>query len=218
MAPIIYPPSLLSADQVLQHAYDDATQTLRTTATAVIVGQPITVDITHTDDSVRLGDGTNFLTSTTVGPDVGLDVNIINSTLAMDITHLNDSVRLGDGTNFLTSTTIGPDVGLDVNVINPFLTTDLTASTPLIFNVSAPVAGTEYSQALPIGTKRFVAKVRSGLAKMQYAYIPGDSGSVYMSVPMGGVVDEQSLKTTGAVSFYFQTNKAAQTLEITAWT
>lgn len=77
MAPILYPPSLLSADQVLQHAYDDATQTLRTTATAIIVGQPIQVDINMFDDSVRLGDGTDFFTSTTIGPKVGLDVNII---------------------------------------------------------------------------------------------------------------------------------------------
>lgn len=35
-------------------------------------------DLTHVSDSVRLGDGTNFLTSTTVGADVGLDVFSIN--------------------------------------------------------------------------------------------------------------------------------------------
>lgn len=48
--------------------------------TAVIEG-PQEVIISHTDDSIRLGDGTNFLTSTTVGSDVGLDVNIIGGTL-----------------------------------------------------------------------------------------------------------------------------------------
>lgn len=81
MAPILYPPSLLSADQVLQHAYDDPTQTLRTTATAVIIGQPIEVEIDMATDSIKLGDGTTLFTSTTVGPKTGLDVNLINPSL-----------------------------------------------------------------------------------------------------------------------------------------
>lgn len=35
-------------------------------------------DLTHVSDSVRLGDGTNFYTSTTVGADLGLDVYALN--------------------------------------------------------------------------------------------------------------------------------------------
>jgi hypothetical protein len=35
-------------------------------------------DLTHVSDSVRLGDGTSFFTSTTVGGDIGLDVYQIN--------------------------------------------------------------------------------------------------------------------------------------------
>lgn len=38
----------------------------------------IDVDLDHSEDSVRLGDGTNLFTGTTVGSDVGLDVNVIN--------------------------------------------------------------------------------------------------------------------------------------------
>lgn len=41
-------------------------------------GINVEVDLSHVDDSVRLGDGTNFLTSTTVGADIGLDVFNIN--------------------------------------------------------------------------------------------------------------------------------------------
>lgn len=41
-------------------------------------GINVEVDLSHIDDSVRLGDGTNFLTSTTVGADIGLDVFNIN--------------------------------------------------------------------------------------------------------------------------------------------
>lgn len=39
-------------------------------------------DLVHTQDSVRLGDGTSYFTSTTIGSDIGLDVNMINSDLA----------------------------------------------------------------------------------------------------------------------------------------
>lgn len=37
------------------------------------------VSVSHTDDSIRLGDGTSLITSTTIGPKQGLDVNVINS-------------------------------------------------------------------------------------------------------------------------------------------
>ncbi len=44
----------------------------------VVQGINVEVDLSHIDDSVRLGDGTNFLGSTTVGSDVGLDVYVLN--------------------------------------------------------------------------------------------------------------------------------------------
>jgi len=49
----------------------------------------ISVDLDHTEDSVRLGDGTSFFTSTTVGADLGLDVNIINTSLVVSATDLD---------------------------------------------------------------------------------------------------------------------------------
>jgi len=44
----------------------------------VVGGVNVEVDLSHVDDSVRLGDGTSFFTSTTIGSDIGLDVNVIN--------------------------------------------------------------------------------------------------------------------------------------------
>lgn len=78
-------------------------------------GVNVEVDLSHVDDSVALGDGTNLFTSTTVGPDIGLDVNIINASLAVtatdldirDLTHVSDSVKVGDGTDFLAINTDG---------------------------------------------------------------------------------------------------------------
>lgn len=40
---------------------------------------PFEVIIDHTTDSIRLGDGTSLVTATTIGPKVGIDVNVINS-------------------------------------------------------------------------------------------------------------------------------------------
>lgn len=44
----------------------------------VIEGINVEVDSSHLDDSIRLGDGTDFFTSHTVGSDVGLDVYQLN--------------------------------------------------------------------------------------------------------------------------------------------
>lgn len=52
-------------------------------------GINVEVDLSHVDDSVRLGDGTDFFTSTTVGADIGLDVNLINASIAVTATDLD---------------------------------------------------------------------------------------------------------------------------------
>lgn len=108
------PASLLDGSQVLQHSFDDATGTLRTTATATIIGGDMKVEISHTEDSIRLGDGTNFLTSTTIGGDVGLDVNLINTSIpvSQDGTW---SVQIEDSAGNPLTSSAG---SLDVNITN----------------------------------------------------------------------------------------------------
>ncbi len=71
------------------------------------------------DSTLKDGAGT-ALTSTTIGADTGLDVNIIAGSLTVDVDldHTTDSVALGDGTSLLTSTTVGADIGLDVYLLN----------------------------------------------------------------------------------------------------
>lgn len=87
MAASLYPPSLLDADQIIQHVYDDPTQTLRTSGVAVITPPPggLEVAINHIDDSIAIGTSTDLFTSTTIGGDIGLDVNIINPSIAVTI-------------------------------------------------------------------------------------------------------------------------------------
>jgi len=50
----------------------------RASATTVKFSSPQEVVISHLDDSIRLGDGTSLLTSTTSGSKIALDVNDIS--------------------------------------------------------------------------------------------------------------------------------------------
>lgn len=93
----LYPPSKLDQHQIIQHAFDEANQRLRTDATLNISSSAIDVIVSHINDSIRLGNGTDFLTSSTVGPKIGLDVNVIN----------NSSVIITDGTDTLAITPSG---------------------------------------------------------------------------------------------------------------
>lgn len=52
-------------------------------------GVNVEVDLSHVDDSVRLGDGTNFFTSTSENGDVALDVHISNTSIEVTATDLD---------------------------------------------------------------------------------------------------------------------------------
>jgi len=108
-------------------------------------GVDLEVDLSHIDDSVRLGDGTNFLTSTSENGDIALDVHLSNSNIEVtqgtspwvigdgggsitvdavdldirDLTAASDSVQAwaydGAGTA-LTSTLVNSDQALDVHI------------------------------------------------------------------------------------------------------
>lgn len=73
-----WPYTALDYEQVIRQCFDEATDTLRTTAVATIVTPPaIEVIINHTSDSIRLGDGTYLFTGTQWNSKVGLDVNVL---------------------------------------------------------------------------------------------------------------------------------------------
>lgn len=97
----------------------------------LLVQADITVVLDHTNDSVQLGDGTNLLTSTTVGADIGLDVNIINASVPVSATDLDirdlsasqDNVAISDGTNTLV---VNADGSLNITDNGGSLTVDAT--------------------------------------------------------------------------------------------
>lgn len=92
----------------------------------------------------------------------------------------------------------------------------LPATTPTIYNVVATLANTEYSQVLTDGTKRFSIRVR-GNAKLQLAYVSGQSGTIFEDVYAGTRLEETYLDLTG-LTLYFRVNVPGQTVVITQWT
>lgn len=74
-----FPASQLDFEQVIPAVYDDMGR-LRVDAevTANFSGAQEVI-ISAEDDSIAIGDGTDLVTTTTVGPDVGLDVYVLNS-------------------------------------------------------------------------------------------------------------------------------------------
>lgn len=102
------------------------------------------------------------------------------------------------------------DITGDINVVvNP-------ADTPVIANIPVALANTEALYAFPAGTSRFTLKVREGNAIIRYAWIAGDSGTDFITLPYGNQLDIRDVILTGK-TIYFQLSKAGMTVEIESW-
>ena len=106
-----------------------------------IAGSDISIDVAldHTEDSVRLGDGTTFFTSTSENGDVALDVHLSNTEIAViqgsdspwaveatdldirDLSAAQDNVAISDGTDTLG---INADGSLNITDNGGSLTVD----------------------------------------------------------------------------------------------
>lgn len=85
-----------------------------------------------------------------------------------------------------------------------------------IFNVTAVLAATEYSQALPANTKEFTVRSRSN-AVLNFTLTAGNSGTIFTEIPVGASYTQTGLSLTGA-TVYFQSNVPGVIVEIEAWT
>jgi hypothetical protein len=91
-----------------------------------------------------------------------------------------------------------------------------TVGSPTIANITVPLASTEVSYALPTGSTRFRIRTRNS-AKLQLAYVSGDSGTQFETIRPGVVLEEQGLDSTIAFTLYFQTPAAGTIVEIISW-
>jgi len=89
-------------------------------------------------------------------------------------------------------------------------------ATPTVYNVTCPLANNEYSRALSADTKEFMIKVRQ-VASLKLAFVNGDSGTTYISVPANSSFTQSRLLATG-LTLYFQSPVAGIDVEILEWT
>jgi len=93
------------------------------------------------------------------------------------------------------------------------------AGTPTIYNVMLTNANTEYSQALPAGTKKFTVKERNGNT-FRLAFETGRVAAPtepYLTVLSNQVYWEDHVYLTG-VTLYLAAPVGGRVIEIVAWT
>lgn len=145
--------------------------------------------------------------------DSSISINQITGEVSVELDAADgDNVAISDGTNQVTTTVDGSKVGLDVNVLN----LPTSAGSPLIQNISMGVGGNEYSVTLLASTVRYVLKNR-GDAKLQLAFISGQTGTNYITISPGSVFKEDNLRLTSNLTIYVQASKNSQVLEVLSW-
>lgn len=90
------------------------------------------------------------------------------------------------------------------------------ATTPTIYNLAMPTAGTEYSQELSKGTKKILVRARLK-SRAQIAFVSGDTATLFFTLEPGAVFFEENLDLSDAI-IYVQSTAANQVMEILEWT
>lgn len=101
------------------------------------------------------------------------------------------------------------------SVSDPVPVTSDPSTTPTIYNVSAPTANTEVSQALNANVKQIMIRVR-GNARAKIAFVATESATNYFSLPAGATLTLDKL--SASVTLYMQTDKNTQVIEVLEWT
>jgi hypothetical protein len=92
----------------------------------------------------------------------------------------------------------------------------VTATTPTIYNVSIPLANTEYSQVLNDAVKKLLIRARNK-AQLKFSFVSGNTNSLYITIEPGAVFFEENLDLSNA-TLYIQGSTAGNVVEILEWT
>ena len=98
-------------------------------------------------------------------------------------------------------------------------TADKRPTTPAIYNVTMASADTEYSQALPTGTKRFAIHLQDWTV-FRLAFVTGKVATPtapYLSIPASGEHYQEGINVS-SLTLYFASDVASKTAEIEVWT
>lgn len=171
----------LDANQVLRSVYDDTKNTLRVSIVdGSTGGGSFEVIINHVDDSIRLGNGTDFFTSTYIGPKVGLDVAVISSTLP---TGAATEAKQDVGNASLAS--IDSKLTSPITVTGPLTNAQLRA-TPV------PISGIVTANQ---GTSPWITSGTSTVSGTVTANI-GTTGGLALDTTVSGLLTDAQLRAT----------------------
>ena len=92
----------------------------------------------------------------------------------------------------------------------------VVAVRPTIANTTMTSADTEYNYTLPAGTIRFEIKLRAQNALLKLAFVSGESGTTYVTIPYGASYAENDVKAGGRL-LYFQSQGSSQVCEVKSW-
>lgn len=88
---------------------------------------------------------------------------------------------------------------------------------PTVYNKTMTNANTEYSQVLPVGTKKFLIKCRTAF-DIKLTFTANASGTTYITIPADKALLVDNLSLSGTKTLYFQCATSAKVAEILAWT
>jgi len=108
------------------------------------------------------------------------------------------------------------DVERDEVVVTAIVSLDpVISKDPVIYNVAMAVSGTEYSQVLPLGVKRFQMNIKNHQGKYTVGWTSG--GTVLTKSP-GTIYAEEGLEiVTGKDTIFFTGSKNNIVMEIIVW-
>ncbi len=85
-----------------------------------------------------------------------------------------------------------------------------------IYNKTLTLADTEYSQALPAGTRKVLIKERTGAADLKLAYVSGESGTNYITILAGSSKYLEGVYLSD-ITLYMQSPTAGAVIEVEVW-
>lgn len=90
-----------------------------------------------------------------------------------------------------------------------------TPIVPTITNLSIPLAATEVPHVLQNEVQKIEIRAR-GSSRLQYSFVSGQSGTVFVTIPRGKSEKIEGINYTGTI--YIQASEGSEIVEITEWT
>jgi hypothetical protein len=88
---------------------------------------------------------------------------------------------------------------------------------PTIYNLTLTLAATEYSYAIPAGTRKILFKERSGGSIIQYCFVSGESNTNYLTLPPSTSKYLEAADIGGKTLYVRCQADAGKVLEIETW-